>query len=136
MKPLIQLKHTIPLFATVLLLVCFAQRLAPSAFGVVPPPDGGYPNFTTAEGQNALQHLTSGAANTGLGWYSLFSAGAGSANTGVGAGALALNTADDNTAIGAAALLSNTTGFANTADGALALLNNTIGLGNTAMGYN
>jgi hypothetical protein len=21
---------------------------------VVPPPDGGYPNFTTAEGQNAL----------------------------------------------------------------------------------
>jgi hypothetical protein len=29
---------------------------------VVPPPDGGYPNFNTAEGQNALFSLTTGAA--------------------------------------------------------------------------
>ena len=27
---------------------------APNGFGVVPAPDGGYPNFNTAEGQNAL----------------------------------------------------------------------------------
>ena len=44
-----------------------------AAHAVVPPPDGGYPNFTTAEGANALFNLTSGAANTGFGWYSLFS---------------------------------------------------------------
>jgi hypothetical protein len=31
----------------------FALSSAPVAFGVVPPPDGGYPNFTTAEGTNA-----------------------------------------------------------------------------------
>ena len=28
--------------------------LLPRAQAVVPPPDGGYPNFNTAEGQNAL----------------------------------------------------------------------------------
>src|SRR5215472_3523662 len=82
----------------------------PKVFGVVPPPDGGYPNFTTAEGQNALKNLTTGAGNTGVGWYSLFSAITGSFNTAVGAGTLALNTADNNTATGAGALLSNTNG--------------------------
>jgi hypothetical protein len=40
---------------------------------VSPPPDGGYPNFITAEGTNALQSLTTGAANTAVGWFSLFS---------------------------------------------------------------
>jgi len=34
---------------------------------IVPPPDGDYPNFTTAEGQNALENLTTGAANTAVG---------------------------------------------------------------------
>jgi len=34
---------------------------------VIPPPDGSYPNFTTAEGNNALKNLTTGAANTALG---------------------------------------------------------------------
>ncbi|MFL6499247.1 MAG: hypothetical protein ACJ8LL_00835, partial [Candidatus Udaeobacter sp.] len=53
---------------------------------VVPPPDGGYPNFTTAEGTKALLHLTSGAANTGLGWSSLLNVTTGSFNTAVGAG--------------------------------------------------
>ena len=58
---------------------------------VIPPPDGGYPNFTTAEGQNALFSLTSGAANTAVGWFSLKSVTTGSFNTGVGAGTLVLN---------------------------------------------
>jgi hypothetical protein len=40
----------------------------PQMQAVNPPPDGCYPNFTTAEGCNALQNLTSGAANTGIGW--------------------------------------------------------------------
>src|SRR5947199_10658663 len=89
-------------------LICFA--LSPAARAVVPAPDGGYPNFTTAEGQNALRSLTTGAANTALGAYSLFSTTIASFNTAVGAGALDLNTGDSNTATGGAALLLNTTG--------------------------
>jgi hypothetical protein len=84
---------------TVLLaLGFFALCTIPTAFGVVPAPDGGYPNFTTAEGTNALQNLTTGSANTAVGWFSLVSNTDGSFNTGVGAGTLALNTGDDNTA--------------------------------------
>ncbi len=45
--------------------------LLPRAQAVVPPPDGGYPNFNTAEGQNALFSLTTGAGNTAVGWSSL-----------------------------------------------------------------
>ena len=101
---------------------------------VIPPPDGGYPNFTTAEGQKALFSLTSGSANTAVGWFSLFSNAAGSFNTATGAGSLLFNTADQNTAFGAAALLFNTTGINNTAVGAAALSNNTTAAGNTANG--
>ena len=100
---------------------------------VVPAPDGGYPNFTTAEGQNALKDLTSGAANTALGAYSMFSTTTGSFNTAVGAGALDLNTGDQNTAVGVAALLLNT-GMNNTAVGAAALESNSTGSDNTANG--
>jgi hypothetical protein len=103
---------------------------------VVPPPDGGYPSFNTAEGQNALFNLTSGAGNTALGWYSLFSNTDGSFNTGVGAGTLALNTGGNNTAVGGAALLSNTTGIDNTAVGVTALVSNSTGYFNTATGVN
>jgi hypothetical protein len=113
-------------------LLCAAP--APKAFGVVPPPDGGYPNFTTAEGQKALFSLTTGAANTAVGWFSLFSNAEGSFNTATGAGTLLFNTADNNTSFGAAALLFNTTGSGNTATGAGALLNNTEGFINTANG--
>jgi uncharacterized coiled-coil protein SlyX len=113
-------------------LICFA--LSPAAHAVVPPPDGGYPNFITAEGTNALQNLTTGAANTGVGWYALFSAGAGSNNTGVGAGALALNTADNNTAVGLAAMFLNTTGHDNVANGTGALVYNDSGADNAAVG--
>src|SRR5438477_10878906 len=84
---------------------------------VAPPPDGCYPGFTTAEGCNALVHLTSGAGNTGLGWEALHAVTNGSYNTGVGAGALILNTGDSNTAVGTAALLLNTAGSNNTAVG-------------------
>src|ERR1700752_2907865 len=91
-----------------LVLVCFA--FAPQIQAVMPPPDGCYPGFSTAEGCNALNALSSGAANTGVGWYSLYVDTTGSFNTGVGAGALVLNNADTNTAVGAAALVLNTTG--------------------------
>ncbi len=48
--------------------------LLPGAQAVVPAPDGGYPGFTTAEGQNALKSLSTGQGNTAVGWFSLFSA--------------------------------------------------------------
>jgi hypothetical protein len=108
--------------------------LLPNAQAVVPPPDGGYPGFNTAEGQNALFSLTTGQGNTAVGWFSLSSSTDGSFNTGVGAGTLALNIGDQNTASGVAALLLNTTGSFNTANGALALSNNTEGGFNTATG--
>ena len=57
----------------------------PKARAVIPPPDGAYPNSTTAEGQNALFGLTTGVANTGLGWLSLRTVSTGSYNTAVGA---------------------------------------------------
>ena len=138
MNSLIQPKTTPPLLIS-LALLCFA--LLPKAQSVVPPRDGGYPGFNTAEGQNALFSRTTGVANTAVGWYSLFSNTDGSYNTGVGAGTLLFNVGDQttgdgtqNTAIGAAALLFNTTGFSNTATGVTALLSNTTGVDNTATG--
>jgi hypothetical protein len=106
------------------------------AQAVSPPPDGCYPNFTTAEGCNALFSLTTGAGNTGLGWYSLFRNTTSNFNTGVGAGALALTTTDNNTAVGALALFLNTIGENNAAVGANALVHNDNGSFNNAFGTN
>ena len=127
MKTLIQSFLAAPLFLGLSLVT-------PKALAVVPPPDGGYPNFTTAEGTNALQNLTTGAANTAAGWRSLFATSTGSFNTGVGAGTLTLNNADSNTAVGTAALLLNTTGIENTAVGTAALVHNDTSQQNTATG--
>src|SRR6476619_6573266 len=96
-------------------LVCLSRFV--HAAGLNPSPDGGYPGLTTAEGTNALFNLTGGFANTGLGWFSLFSDSSASYNTAVGAGALVLNNADSNTATGAGALLLTATGSGNTANG-------------------
>ena len=117
-----------------LALVGFA--LSPRTHAVNPPPDGGYPGFNTAEGQNALLSLdtSTGLANTAVGWLSLKSSVDASFNTAVGAGTLVLNSGDQNTAIGAAALLLNSIGAFNTAVGAVALLNNAGGDFNTATG--
>jgi len=123
-------KSSTILIAVVLGLMTFVQK----AQAVVPTPDGCYPNLTTAEGCDALNFLTTGAGNTGLGWRSLFLDTTGSFNTGVGGGALALNNADSNTAVGAAALLLNTSGGGNTAVGSNALLYNYNGSANTANG--
>ena len=125
-------KNTLSLIF-VFLLTGFAS-LHP-AQAVVPPPDGGYPNFTTAEGLNALKNLTTGVGNTGIGWYSLFANSSGSYNTGVGAAALLFNTTgEQNTATGVAALFNHGTGNANTAIGSLALFSDTSGQLNTAIG--
>jgi hypothetical protein len=122
----------ITLTSMILALGCFV--LLPKTQAVSPTPDGCYPGFTTAEGCNALSHLTSGAANTGLGWYALFGTSTGSFNTGVGAGTLVRNNADSNTAVGTAALLLNTAGTGNSALGTDALVNNDNGTNNTAVG--
>jgi hypothetical protein len=132
MNHLIRLKTAASPLLTMLALVSFG--LLPKAQAVNPPPDGGYANLTTAEGTNALNSLTSGAANTGVGWFSLSSVSTGSFNTGVGAGTLALNTADSNTATGVAALLLNTAGTENTANGTATLVNNSTGSFNSAFG--
>jgi hypothetical protein len=114
-------------------LACFA--LLPGALAVSPAPDGCFPNFTTAEGCDALNSLTIGAGNTGLGWRSLFLDTTGSFNTGVGVGALVLNNGSSNTAVGAVALLLNTSGSNNTAVGTDTLVFNDSGSSNTATGY-
>jgi hypothetical protein len=112
---------------------CFA--LSPQARAVDPPPDGGYPNQNTAEGEDALFNLTTGYNNTAVGFHALFSDVAGHSNTAVGWVALQRNTGGlANTAIGADALKNNTTGDANIAVGVDALLNNSTGLRNTAIG--
>jgi hypothetical protein len=139
------MKTNIRSVLTLLAFLCLPVA-GPQAQAVVPPPDGGYPNFTTAEGTNALKSLTTGAANTAVGWYSLFANTTASFNTATGAGALLFNTADSNTAFGTAALLFNTTGGTpsgsgdseegpNTALGALALNQSIVASSNTAVGF-
>ena len=134
MKTLVQNQQALKFsaFLVAALLSCLAPL--PSAQAVSPAPDGGYPGGNTAEGQNALLNLTSGAYNTGVGLFSLLSNSGGQFNTGVGAGTLLANTADQNTATGAGTLLSNTIGIDNTATGAFALFSNTTGSRNTATG--
>ena len=121
-------------FVVALALACFV--VLPTAPAVIPPPDGGYPGFNTAEGESALLSLTSGTYNTGIGFLSLQDVTTGGLNTGVGAGTLVLNNGVQNTAIGAGALLFNTTGDSNTAAGFFALVRNTTGDSNTANGAN
>jgi hypothetical protein len=70
-------------------LACFA--LSPTAQAVVPAPDGGYPGFNTAEGQNALFSLTTGVWNTAIGAYSLFNDSTGRGNTAAGINGLRIN---------------------------------------------
>src|SRR5881392_3977376 len=104
------LRHGVFLIA--LVLACFA--LSPPAQGQLsPPPDGGYPNRNTAEGEDALFNLDTSQAldNTAVGFEALFSD----------------TTGYSNTANGASALYSNTTGEGNTATGVQALYGNTIG---------
>jgi hypothetical protein len=136
-------------FPILLLVTCLA--LSRIADAVVPAPDGGYPGYNTAEGQNALFSLTTGVYNTALGAFTLFadttgvgntavginslrSNDVGKFNTAVGLNALFANQSDDNSAFGAHALFSNTQGIVNSAFGWQALMLNTQGSGNTAAG--
>jgi hypothetical protein len=131
MNPLIQLKKVSSVFFVA--LACFA--VFPRAQAVVPAPDGGYPGRNTAEGENALFSLTTGASNTAIGFIALASNTTGDFNTAEGSNALVTNTTGfQNTATGANALFSNTTGSENTANGVNTLFRNTTGFQNAATG--
>jgi hypothetical protein len=122
-----------------------------AALAVDPPPDGGYANRTTAEGEDALFSLTTGADNTAIGFHALHDTATGYSNTALGSQVLqamidgAYNTAsgylalsslingDQNTAMGAYSLVANQSG-GNTAFGAFSLTANTNGSANTALG--
>jgi hypothetical protein len=149
MNSVIQCKTTIlPLFIAGV-LACFG--LLEKAQAVVPPPDGGYPGFNTAEGEDALFSLTGGDRNTAIGYRALYNnrigventatgvnallSTTGNFNTATGAQALYINNGSYNTATGYQALLSNTSGVFNTANGVHALHDNTTGDSNTATGY-
>jgi Chaperone of endosialidase len=140
MKTIISSNHSLlTIFSSRSRLSLIALTLAAFAFvqsgeAVNPPPDGGYAGANTAEGQNALLNLTTGTANTAVGFLSLSMQVKANFNTALGAGALLVNGADENTATGAGALLSNTRGNPNTANGAFALFLNTDGAFNTATG--
>ncbi|MGI8957364.1 MAG: tail fiber domain-containing protein [Chthoniobacterales bacterium] len=113
-------------------LACFA--LSPTARAVDPPPDGGYPNNNTAEGDGALFSLRDGFNNTAIGFNALYSLKRGSEETAIGSLALANDTAGLNTACGFNALNANTTGAYNTAMGRNALAFHITGDHNTATG--
>ncbi len=66
MNPLIQFKTTPSLLIPLALLFVWFGAL-PKVQAVVPPPDGGYPNFTTAEGTKALFSLTTGTCEHSCG---------------------------------------------------------------------
>lgn len=135
MNPLIQLKRTTPAFLIALLIVC--PGLSPKAQAVSPPPDGGYPNQNTAEGDNSLFSLTTGTDNTAIGFNALVNNTSGGFNTATGVSALESNTdGGGNTANGVQALQNNTTGNNNTACGRDALFSNSTGIGNIALGAN
>src|SRR2546430_14196133 len=106
----------------VVLLVLGLFALSPTARAVDPPPDGGYPNGNTAEGDGALASLTTGAGNTAVGFQALFS------NTSGGSGG---NQAGK-TAIGHGAGFSNTNRAYNTAKRYSTLYRNTNVNGETA----
>jgi len=117
-----------------LALACFA--LSPTARAVTPAPDGGYPGFNTAEGENALLDLTTGTSDTAIGYQTLLNNTTGTSNTAVGASALINNTIGyGNTATGSLALQDNITGSSNTANGSAALALNITGSYNTATGF-
>jgi len=106
MNPSIKVKNITAIFLAGLASLALSPRA--QALLPPPPPDGGYPNENTAEGDGALFSLT-GVWNTALGFNSLTSNTIGRFNTATGDSALSSNTTGDfNTAVATDALGSNT----------------------------
>ena len=139
---MITIKNIIYSAVALFAFACFT--LSPMAQAQLsPPPDGGYPNANTAEGDGSLFNLTSGVQNTAAGFNALNSNTTGEHNTAVGNNTLVQNNGNNNTAIGDLRS-NNTTGNDNTANGVSAIQanttgskyngNNTTGNNNTAIG--
>jgi len=62
------MKHQTPLTKLIGIFITTCFVFLPNARAVDPPPDGGYPNQNTAEGEDALLSLTSGFFNTAVGY--------------------------------------------------------------------
>ena len=73
---------------TYILIGIICLGVLPQIPAVTPAPDGGYPNGNTAEGQNALLHLTSGGYNTAVGYLALLSNTTTAFKTAIGAATL------------------------------------------------
>src|SRR5437868_12410557 len=85
-KPMKTITNIIYPALAVFSFTCLA--FVPAAQAVDPPPDGGYPNDNTAEGQDALFSLTTGTDNTAVGFQALWRNMFGNGNTAVGPNAL------------------------------------------------
>jgi len=118
------------------LILLAALACVSTVLAVDPPPDGGYPNENTAEGEDALFNLGPLAGeNTALGFRALYSSTFCSQNTAVGDRSLYYDTSGSyNTAVGWYSLNSNTTGDENVALGYFSLVQNTTGEANVAIG--
>jgi hypothetical protein len=117
--------------AYLIALTCLATT--PTLQAVTPAPDGGYPGYNTAEGDFALDRLSTGQRNTAAGYAALGMNETGWENTAIGAHTLQFNSNSFNTATGTFALYVNS-GSNNTATGSSALKNNLTGSSNTASG--
>jgi hypothetical protein len=113
---------------------CFV--LSPQAQAVSPPPDGGYPGFNTAEGQDALGSVTTALRTRHLAGGRSLPTPTPTSIPPSGRERSSSNNRATNTAVGAAALFFNSDGTDNTAVGAAALLNNVDGSDNNAAGRN
>jgi hypothetical protein len=102
-----------------LLLACVA--FPNHVTGVTPPPDGGYPNQNTAEGEDALFSLDADAAyHTAFGYHANYSVVSASYDTAVGAFALSeqiFHYYPVNTVIGSHAMVIDTSTYGSSGDG-------------------
>src|SRR3984893_13008600 len=84
------LRHGFVVVSFALALALFAP--SPTARAVTPAPDGGYPNNNTAEGDSALESLTTRRGNKAIGSAALTNTTPGADNTAIGFNALFFDT--------------------------------------------
>ena len=67
------MNNTLPLTKLIRVLATTCLALASVARAVNPPPDGGYPNYNTAEGEDALFSVDTASESTAVGYHALSS---------------------------------------------------------------
>ena len=113
------MKTTIQSFLTLVGVPLSIRCRTESGEAVIPAPDGGYPGFNTAEGQEALFSLTTGSKNTAVGFFALYSMQRQLQHGYRRWGAPYEHHQTKIRPTGSRALFSNTTGNENTANGSL-----------------